>query len=48
MIIVSNEMIDFNDVDIVIVSTKGAYDNVKKQLELYDLKVIDLLEQVGI
>ncbi len=45
--IVGSEKVDFEKVDIVIVAAKGAYDRVKCQLEQYELKVIDLAEEVG-
>lgn len=47
-IILDDKMLDFKNVDIVIVAAKGAYDSVKCQLKQYDLKVIDLAEQIGI
>lgn len=40
--------IDFTDIDMVIVSAKGAFEYVQSYLKEYDIKVIDLLEIVGV
>lgn len=40
--------VDFHQIDLVIVAAEGAFDDVKAELEVYSLEVLDLCEIVGL